>query len=405
MPSSSLLTINMITREAVRLFVNSNAFMGLVDKQYDDEFARTGAKIGSSVRIRLPNDYIVGSGATITPQATNEVNTTLTLSNQSNVPVSFTQVDLTLSLDDFSKRILAPAMNNLAGAVAVNVMSVAEASCNAVANFDGSGNVIQPTATTFLQAGALITNNSAPHGDRYAVLDPNTQANATASLAGLFNPQIKISEQYRTGMLSKDTLGFDFYEDQTVIIHTTGTATTATVNGANQTGTTININALSGTLNVGDIISFANVYAVNRITKQSTGKLAQFAITAPAANGATSLSIYPAITPPSGGNPVQYQTVTASPANNAPITPYLPAGQSYRKNMCFYRDAITVGTADLVLPTKGVIESSHANYKGFSIAYVKAFDIINYQEITRMDCVYGQTMVRPEWTCAVYAPL
>ena len=402
--SNSLLTINMITREAVRLFVNSNAFMGLVDKQYDDEFARVGAKIGSSVRIRLPNDYTVGSGATITPQATNEVNTTLTLSNQNNVPVSFTQVDLTLSLDDFSKRILAPAMNNLAGAVAVNVMGVAESASNAVANFDGSGNVIQPTATTFLQAGALITNNSAPHGDRYAILDPTTQANATASLAGLFNPQIKISEQYRTGLLSKDTLGFDFYEDQTILIHTTGTATTATVNGANQTGSTLTINALSGTLNVGDIISIAGVNAVNRVTKQTTGKAQQFVLTANALNGATSLSIYPAITPPSGG-PVQYQTVTASPANSAVITPFLPAGQSYRKNLCFYRDAITVGTADLVLPTKGVIESSHANYKGFSIAYVKAFDIINYQEITRMDCVYGQTMVRPEWACSVFAPL
>lgn len=399
--SNTLLTINQITREAARLFVNSNAFMGIVDKQYDDEFARVGAKIGSSVRIRLPNDYVVGSGATITPQATNEVNTTLTLSNQSNVPVSFTQTDLTLSLDDFSERILAPAMNNLAGGVAVNVMSVAESAALAVANFDGNGNVIQPTATTYLQAGALLTNNSAPHGNRYAVLDPNTQANSVASLAGLFNPQIKISEQYRTGMLAKDTLGFDFYEDQTILVHTTGTATTAAVSGANQTGTSLTISALSGTLNAGDIISIAGVYAINRVTKQSTGKLQQFVITQAALNGATSLSIYPAITP---GN-VQYGTVTASPANAATITPYLPAGQSFRKNLAFYKDAITVGTADLILPTKGVIESSHANYKGFSIAYVKAFDIINYQEITRMDCVYGQTMVRPEWCCGVYAPL
>lgn len=403
--ANSLLTINMITREAVRLFVNSNAFMGLVDKQYDDEFARVGAKIGSSVRIRLPNDYIVGSGATITPQSTNEVNTVLTLSDQSNVPLSFTQLDLTLSLDDFSERIIAPAMNNLAGAVAVNVMSVAESASLAVANFDSSGNVIEPTATTYLQAGALLTNNSAPKGNRYAVLDPNTQANSVASLAGLFNPQIKISEQYRTGMLAKDTLGFDFYEDQTILVHTTGSATTAAVAGANQTGTTLTIAALSGTFNVGDIITIAGVFAVNRVTKATTGLLQQFVITAPAANGATSLSIYPAITPPVGGLPVQYQTVTASPANAAPITPFLPASSSFRKNLCFYKDAITVGTADLVLPTKGVIESSHANYKGFSIAYVKAFDIINYQEITRMDCVYGQTMVRPEWCCSVFAPL
>lgn len=399
--SNTILTINQITRESVRLFVNSNALIGLVDKQYDSEFGRTGAKIGSQVRIRLPNDYVVGKGATITPQATNEQNTFLTLSDQANVPVSFTQLDLTLSLDDFSKRILAPAMNNLAGQVATDVIQVSEQASAAVANFDGSGNVIEPTAQTFLLAGAKLTNNSAPKGDRYAVLDPITQANAVSSLSGLFNPQIKISEQYRTGMLSKDTLGLDFYEDQTIIKHTTGTATTAAVAGAGQTGNTLVISALTGTLKAGDIIEIANVFAINRITKQTTGELQQFVVTEDVANGATSIPIYPAITP---GN-VQYGTVTASPANAAAITPYLPAGQTFRKNLVFYKDAMTVGTADLILPTKGVIESSHSNYKGFSIAYVKAFDIINYQEITRMDCVYGMSMVRPEWCCSVFSPL
>ncbi|MEK6346370.1 MAG: P22 phage major capsid protein family protein [Burkholderia sp.] len=401
MAANQLLTINKITREAVHRFVNSNALLGLVDKQYDNQFAQTGAKIGDSVRIRYPNDYVVGDGATIVPQATNESSTTLTLSNQKNVPVSFTQLDLTLKLDDFSERILKSAMNNLAGAVATTVMSVAEMACAAVANFDTSGNVIQPTAGTFLLAGAKLTNNSCPHGDRYAVLDPITQANAVGSLAGLFNPQIKISEQYRTGMLSKDTLGFDFYEDQTIIKHTTGTATGATVNGANQTGNTLVIAALTGNFNVGDIITVAGVFALNRVTKQTTGELQQFVITAPAAAGATSLSIYPAITP---GN-VQYGTVTNSPANSAPIVPYLPAGQTFRKNLCFHKQAMTVATADILLPKTGVVESAHSSYKGFSIAYVKGFDIVNYQEISRMDCVFGQTMVRPEWCCAVYSPL
>ena len=60
--ANSLLTINMITREAVRLWKNSNAFIKHVDMQYDDNFARTGAKIGTSLRIRLPNDFTVRTG-------------------------------------------------------------------------------------------------------------------------------------------------------------------------------------------------------------------------------------------------------------------------------------------------------------------------------------------------------
>lgn len=401
MAANQLLTISKITREAVHRFVNSNALLGIINKQYDDQFNATGAKIGDTVRIRYPVDYVVGDGPTIVPQATNEAQTTLTLSNQKNVPVSFTQADLTLKLDDFSERILKSAMNNLAGAVATTVIGVSEMASAAVANFDSSGNIIKPDAQTFLLAGAKLTNNSAPKGDRSAVLDPITQATAVASLAGLFNPQIKLSEQYRTGMLSKDTLGLDFYEDQTIITHTAGTATTATVNGANQTGSTLVINALTGTLNAGDIITIAGVYAINRVTKQSTGELQQFVITAPAANGATSLSIYPAITP---GN-VQYGTVTASPANSAPITPFLPAGGTFRKNLVFHESAMTVASADILLPKTGVIESAHSTYKGFSIAYVKGFDIVNYQEISRMDCIFGQTMIRPEWCCSVFAPV
>ena len=51
--SNSLLTINMITREAVRLWKNSNEFLRNIDTQYDDSFAKTGAKIGTALRIRL----------------------------------------------------------------------------------------------------------------------------------------------------------------------------------------------------------------------------------------------------------------------------------------------------------------------------------------------------------------
>lgn len=61
-PKSSrnrLLTSADIMREAVRMFKNSNSFIVERVFQYDEEFGISGAKIGSTLRIRLPNDYKV----------------------------------------------------------------------------------------------------------------------------------------------------------------------------------------------------------------------------------------------------------------------------------------------------------------------------------------------------------
>jgi hypothetical protein len=404
--SNTLLTINMITREAVRLWVNTNSFLQHIDTQYDDQFAITGAKIGQSLRVRLPNDYTVRTGPVAQIQDTAETNTTLTLATQKGVDVSFNSAERTMSLDDYSKRILAPAVNNLVGAVAADVMSGVEGGVsNLVGNFDAAGNLLRPTLDTWLQAKALLSLRSAPTDNRKFILDPVSMARTVQSLSGLLNPATEISEQYRTGEVY-NAIGFDWFEDQTVIKHTTGAYSgsaagiAGTVNGASQTGTSITVNALGGPLTLGDIITFAGVYAVNRITKVSTGELQQFVVTAAAATGATSLSIYPAIVPPSGGNPVQYQTVTASPSNGANIGVLTLAGSIYRKNIAFVPDAVTMATADLEMP-KNMQEVARERMDGISMRMVTGFDIKSDQFITRLDVLYGYVWVRPEWAVVV----
>ena len=398
--SNTLLTINMITREAVRLWVNTNSFLQHIDTQYDDQFAVTGAKIGQSLRIRLPNDYTVRTGPVAQIQDTAETSTTLTLATQKGVDVSFNSVERTMSLDDYSKRILAPAVNNLVGAVAADVMSGAEPGVsNLVGNFDGAGNLLKPTLETWLNAKALLSLRSAPTDNRKFILDPVTMARTVQNLSGLLNPATEISEQYRKGEVY-NAIGFDWFEDQTVIKHTTGAYSSPTVNGGSQTGTTLVVNALSGPLNQGDIIQIAGVNAVNRITKVSTGQLQMFVVTATAAAGATSLSIYPAIVPPVGGSNVQYQTVDASPANSAAITPMTLASSVYRKNIAFCPDAVTMATADLELP-KNMQEAARERMDGVSMRMVTGFDIKSDQFITRLDVLYGYLWVRPEWAVAV----
>lgn len=392
--ANSLLTINMITNEAVRLFTQSNAFLRSVNRQYDDQYARVGAKIGNTLRVRLPNDYTVSNGPAITPQGTSEMSVSLSVSTQKSVPVSFTTQDRTMSMDEFSKRVLAPAVNRLAAAVASDLMTVASSSSNIVAK---SNATVSPDASTWLQAGASLDQALAPRMDRKIILDPQTQARTVGSLAGLFNPQVKIADQYESGLMAKDTLGFDWMSDQTTLVHTVGSFSAGTVNGAGQTGNTLVVNAITGTLNQGDIITISGVQAINRLTGLTYGTSAQFVVTANVASGATSIPIYPAITPA----PAAFNTVTASPANGATISLVIPANTQYRQNIAFYPEAFTLATVDMIMPVAGVVEAARAAFDGVSMRMITAYDVMGDNLITRLDVLYGYAAIRPEWSVIV----
>ncbi len=398
--SNSLLTIDMISREAVRLWKNTNNFLRGMDTQYDNQYARTGAKIGSQLRIRLPVDFTVRSGAAASFQDVSEQFTTLTMATQNGVDMSFPSIDLTLSVDDFAERYIAPAVNNLAGFVAVGVMSGAEGGVSNYVDNESGGAIITPSSTTILTANAILDQNSAPTMNRRIVVDPFTDARVAGSLTGLFNPVPEISEQYRSGGM-KNALGFDWLKDQTVLKHTPGTFSAGTVNGAGQTGTTITVNAITGTLKKGDIITFAGVNSVNRITKQDNGSLAQFVVLANVAGSGTSISIYPALIPPAPvtGAQVQYQTVTASPANSAAIALLSPASTQYRKNIAFCPEAITMATADLEIPPN--VESGRHEFDGVSMRMVRQYVVGTDQTGTRLDIVWGALWIRPEWCVCV----
>lgn len=406
MPGNSLLTIDMITAEAVRLFKNSNLFIMNMDTQYDPAFAVDGAKIGSSLRIRLPNDYVVTSGPAMQLQNTTEQYTTLTVSDQRNVAVPFTTAERTMAIDDYSEIILAPMINNLAGKVAQVVMEGSEGGvCNFVSNKDADGNIIDVTSKQFLRANASLTNNSADPMTRRVVLDPDTNADTTQSLQGLLNPATTISAQFASGMM-KSGLGFErWFEDQTVIRHESGTYDSdnpSTVNGADQTGTTITVNAINGSFTKGDIITFEGVNAVNRVTKQNYRTLRQFVILEDTDAGATELSIYPSLIPAAAdGSDVQYQTVDASPANGADILMVTKSGEIYSKNIAFVQKAVTLATADLVMPTRAVEEAARANYDGIAMRILTDYLPNSDQLATRIDVLFGFLYIRPEWLCIV----
>lgn len=441
--NSSLITINMVTRMAVRIFKNTNQFLKSINTQYDKSFAIDGAKIGDTLRIRLPNDYTVRSGAGASVQNTSEQYTTLPLQTQLGVDTGFSTAERTLKVDDYAERIMLPKMNKLAGAIAADLMSITEAGyttiyggiqdtgsygsggasplgggggiCNLVGNFaNGQGTALQsPTQFTWLAAGALLDDNSAPTLRRKAINDPTSDARVAGLLSGLLNPATEISGQYRSGSM-KNALGFDWARDQTVLKHTVGSFTAGTLNGAGQGGspggTTLVVNAITGTLNAGDIITIAGVNAVNRVTGLSTGALRQFVVTANVASGATSIPIYPGIVAPAIVNgvaqPVQYQTVTpvtpntVCPANGAAINLMTLPGITYRKNIAFAPEFMTMATADLIVPPN-LQESSRSEYDGVSMRALTQYQVGTDLLISRLDVIYGAVIPRGEWAVVV----
>ena len=390
----------MITRKAIRVFVNTNALLKRINRQYDSQYANEGEKIGSVLRIRLPNDYTVSTGPAFQPQDTAETQVLLTMATQNHVDVSFTSADLLLSLDDFAERILLPAMNNLAGTISVLLMQqVGEAACNMTANVDANNAVIAPTQQTFLRARAALYNSSAPMVKHDTLMSPDSMADTVSGLAGLLNPATAISRQYMEGTMY-DALGSIWSEDQSIINHTTGSFTAGTVNGATQTGTVLTVNAITGTLNVGDIITIAGVNGVNYVQKAATGKLRQFVVTVAAANGATTLNIFPAIIPAgAGGAQVQYQTVVNSPANGATISLVLNANQVYSNNLRYAPEAFTMATGDLPMPND--VKTARHVYDNVSMRYVQQYIIGSDQSGRRMDVLWGAISTRPNWITRV----
>lgn len=409
--SNTYLTIDMITAEAVMLFKNSNLFIMNMDTQYDDQFAIDGAKIGDTLRIRLPSDFVVTDGPAMQLQYNTQQYTSLTVSSQKNVATPYSTAERTMSIDRYSELVVAPMVNALCGKVASTVMRGSEGGvCNLIANTDGSGNIISPTMDQFTGANAILDDQGATMMDRRCVQDPTSDGRTVSSLAGLLNPVTEISSQFRSGMM-KSGLGFDrFFRDQTVIKHTTGTFSAGgTVNGGGQTTSTsggnITVNAITGTLRKGDIVTFANVNAVNRVTKESLGTLRQFVVTADVATTATTIPIYPGMIGPvgglAGGADQQYQTVDALPINGAAMVLVTPASSVYRKSLAYTQKAVTMASADLVMPKKAVEEASRTSYDGVSMRMLTDYLPLTDQLATRLDVLFGFKYIRPEWLCVV----
>lgn len=398
--SNVLATTSVVAKEAVAILENMLSFSSMVNRDWEDEFTQNmtrGYAPGQTINIKRPPRYTYRDGRVAVPQGTVESTIPLTLS-QGGTDLQFTSGERTLSLQKLEDKLTA-AMATVANEIDRRGLDMARLTSN---NVIGTPGTAPNTQLLALQAvtglNQRLDEMGAPRDRRRGlILSPALNAPMVVGMAGMFNASDTLSKQFKQGMMV-DSLGLAYAMDQNVQTHTNGTAVvgTNTVNGAGQSGSTITVNALNGTITRGTKITFANVFAVNPQSRQSTGTLMQFTVTADAAASATTLAISPALV--SSG---AFQNVTASPANSATITIFGTASGSYSFNPAFHKDAFTLAMVPMWAPAggKGVVDVSQVEYKGFRLKVTEFYDGMADVSIMRLDVLYGWAAPYPELSC------
>ncbi len=406
--SNSLLNISMITKEALRVLKNELGMAKNVNRQYDDQFAKSGAKIGSVINIRKPVRYTVTDGASLDLQNVTDQSVALTLDKQKHVGFQFSSKEMALNIDDFSNRYIKPAVISLANQIDYDLASLYTKVWNTV----GTIGTTPATLAVALAAGQKLDENGCPaDGRRSLVLNPAGQAGMVGGLSTLFHSAAEIEKQYEKGRMGL-AAGFKWYMDQNIRAHTTGKYFGDTVLVDDAGGTTLAAgtslihmdgfgNNTTGAVKAGDVFTIDNVYAINPQSRQSTGALMQFVVQADAdSTGADAdISFLPAIY---ASGP--YQNVTALPVNDAGVTFLTIAADSKVSpvNLAFHEDAFCLGMADLPLPG-GVDMAARATDPdaGLSVRIVRDYDINNDSMPCRIDVLYGVKDIYPQLACRI----
>lgn len=395
--SNTLITDDIIAKEALRVLRNKMQVGALVNRQFKKEFV----KVGDTVRVRKPVKFLAldSVNGARTNQDVTEQYTNVVINKRKHVSWNFSTQDLTLKIEEYSARYIAPAMNVLADAVDLDGLAEAANVYNAV----GTPGTTPASFAVFGNAATKLDDECAPSDMRSTVLSPAANWSMADALKAL--PKESMSEDLvRKGALGR-IAGSMMYASQNVAKITTGArGGTPAINGASQTGDTLAVdgwsNSVTNVVRAGDVFTIAGVYAVNPVNKAVSSVLRQFVVTAAAnstGGGAiAAMAISPAITT-SG----PYQNVSAGPADDALLTFLGTAATAYPANIMFHRDAFTLVTVPLELP-RGAAYKARATYEGLSVRVINDYDIDNDVDIIRLDIMYGWKTIYPELACRIF---
>ena len=388
---------DVVLKEGMRTFRNASAFVNAIKPQHDSSNEFKGAKAGESIRLQIPQEFTTRSTFTADVQDVEQKSETLTKALVEGVDVRFSSAEMDQdNVDGFVQNKVGPALATLAAKVDNRLYGLfAPAIANAVD--------LPTTALDrrdVLNAGIKLDNGLAPRGNRSLIVNPQGMGDLVNDSSGLFNAATQVSQQYKDGIIDmQQTLGFNIGMSQNVTTHTTGAfntayeVKTASVNGA----TTLDIDTGANSILTGDIFTVATVFEVNALTKQSTGKLKQFVVTADSAGGDVIISISPEII--SEG---PYQNVDSLPAVNDAVLFLGTASTAYPQAMAFDPGFAAIGFTDLSVPRSAVYGGRKVE-DGVSIRCIEWYDGVNDQEYLRFDVLFGGQVIIPRWGCRLYS--
>lgn len=387
--ANTLLTIDMITRECLRLAHEKAAFIGTINRQFDDSFGRSEGKIGDTLRIRLPSRYVRRTGTRVMDvQDSLQEKTALTAATQDGVDMRFNSRELALDLENFSKIHLEPAMATLISGIESDVI---QGVTKQVYNVAGTAGSAISSLTTVGAARAKLNQYLAPKdSNRYIQADSVTMGTIVDALKGLFQDSGQIKEQYREGMMGR-TAGADWYENERIWTLTNGADVAAGLDAYTlaEGSTSCTVSGWAAPV-TGMVFTFAGGTAVHPETKAAYPHTQQFVVTS---TTTTSTTIY--FSPPIYATGAR-QNVTGMPGTGAAITFVGAATTSYVQPIMYHRDAFTFATAELPL-MGGAASCVRKTYDGLSLRVWQDADIRNDELLTRIDILYGYAAIRPEW--------
>lgn len=410
--TNTLLTPSLITKEALVILENNLVMAKKVRRDFDKYFGKslpTVGKIGDTLTIRKPNRFTVRTAnMTLSTQGITEPSTSIVVDKIAGVDFTFSSKELTLNIEEFSDRYLKTAMAAIANQVDFSLLGLYKQVYNQV----GTPRTAPATFAALAACKRRLDDEAAPlDGDRTGIIDPAAEVALADAFKLFYNPQGAVSRQYEDAEIGR-VGGISWNMDQNVNHHTTGSVsnTTPLANLASSTGfrafvegdTIISVDGLNGatvTAKIGDTFTIAAVNAVNPQSRQSTGVLKQFVVTADttAASSRFDVSSTPAYLAfsPAIYSSGAFQNVDAAPADNAAITFFDPSSAVSTQNLAFHKDAFALVTVPLELP-EGVHFAAREAYKGFNMRIVRQYTISDDNIPTRIDVVYGVKCIYPE---------
>ena len=398
MTTNTLSVIDMVAREALRVAHEELKFLRTIDRQYDSTFAKTGAKQGDSLRIRNPNEFVRRQGSRIMDvQDITETTQSVTVATQDGVDIRFNSAEMSLALDDLSRRYIEPAVKTLVSGIEADVL---QDITQGVGNLVGAAGTVPGTSgdTSMIgQARARLNQFLAPMDNRCIQIDSDTMASIVNGNKAIFHDGPQVKEAFREGAYTRGA-GFDWYENERIYVHTNGSDhTTVTTNDTVIATGDQAITVAGGNFTKGSVLTFgttsdSGVYAVHPQTKDSYSFLKQFAATA---NGTTALALN---VPYYSTGP--RQNVSRLPVTNKAVTFFGPASLAYKHALAYQKEFATFVTADLPL-MDDAMKCVRRQQDGLSLRVWQASDIRNDEMLLRVDILYGWKLLRPEWGCRI----